>query len=201
MNKDKENNKDRNEENKNDGLILSDKKLGEEIIKNNIDICLDNNGENNDTELIKIENKNKIEENVRYKNDSENQDSSNNNEEALVNADDSKNNKKANEDINDEKENTASKKNNLLFKLFDLVKSNYKTQNETIDIIKRTNEKIFDKIELEKYVNLLEENNKKIYAYQIFCLFANYNENPQYCMKNNNPKRFYFNFWNKNINK
>ena len=201
MNKDKENNKDRNEENKNDGLILSDKKLGEEIIKNNIDVSLDNNGENNDTELIKIENKNKIEENVRYKNDSENQDSSNNNEEALANADDAKNNKKVNEDINDEKENNASKKNNLLFKLFDLVKSNYKTQNETIDIIKRTNEKIFDKIELEKYVNLLEENNKKIYAYQIFCLFANYNENPQYCMKNNNPKRFYFNFWNKNINK
>lgn len=27
MNKDKENNKDRNEENKNDGLILSDKKI------------------------------------------------------------------------------------------------------------------------------------------------------------------------------
>ena len=197
MNKDKENNKDRNEENKNDRIELSDKKLGEEIIKNNIDIEDDNKGENNDIELIKIENKNKIEENLRYKNDSENQDSSNNNEEALTETDNAKNNKKE----YNAKEKNESKKNNLLFKLFDLVKSNYKTQNETIDIIKRTDEKIFDKIELEKYINLLEENNKRIYAYQIFCLFANYNENPHYCMKNNNPKRFYFNYWNKNINK
>ena len=46
MNKDKENNKDRNEENKNDRIELSDKKLGEEIIKNNIDIADDNKGEN-----------------------------------------------------------------------------------------------------------------------------------------------------------
>ena len=197
MNKDKESNKDRKEENKNEGLSFSGKKLGEEIIKNNIDISHDNEGENNDMELIKIENKNKIEENLRYKNYRESQDSSNNNEEALAEADEAKNNKKD----NDEKENSESKKNNLLFKLFDLVKSNYKTQNGTIDIIKRTDEKIFDKIELEKYVNLLEENNKRIYAYQIFCLFANYNENPHYCMKNNNPKRFYFNCWNKNINK
>lgn len=201
MNKDEENNIDRNEDNKNDGFILNDKKLGEEIIKNNIDLDLDNKGENNDTELIKIENKNKIEENLRYKNDSENQDSSNNNEEALAEADDAKNNKKDNEDINNEKENNESKKNNLLFKLYELVKTNYKTQNGTIDIIKSTDEKIFDKIELEKYVNLVEENNKRIYAYQIFCLFTNYNENPHYCMKNNNPKRFYFNCWNKNINK
>ena len=197
MNKDKESNKYRKEENKNEGLSFSGKKLGEEIIKNNIDKSHDNEGENNDMELIKIENKNKIEENLRYKNYRESQDSSNNNEEALAEADEAKNNKKE----NDEKENSESKKNNLLFKLFDLVKSNYKTQNGTIDIIKRTDEKIFDKIELEKYVNLLEENNKRIYAYQIFCLFANYNENPHYCMKNNNPKRFYFNCWNKNINK
>jgi hypothetical protein len=117
------------------------------------------------------------------------------------NEDEPKIDEQINKKDNDEKENSESKKNNLLFKLFDLVKSNYKTQNGTIDIIKRTDEKIFDKIELEKYVNLLEENNKRIYAYQIFCLFANYNENPHYCMKNNNPKRFYFNCWNKNINK
>ena len=201
MNKDIENNKDRNEENKNDGLAFNDKKLGEEIIKNNVNVIQDIKEENKDIELIKIENKNKIEENIRYKNDSENQDSSNNNEEALAEADDIKNNNKNNEKINNENKNSESKKNNLLFKLFDLVKSNYKTQNGTIDIIKRTDEKIFDKIELEKYVNLLETNNKRIYAYQIFCLFANYNENPHYCMKNNNPKRFYFNCWNKNINK
>ena len=89
----------------------------------------------------------------------------------------------------------------MLQKLYVLVKANYKTQNETIDIIKRTDEKIFNKIDLENYINLLENNNKKINAYQIFCLYSNYRENLNYCMKNNNPKRFYFNYWNKNINK
>ena len=41
-------------------------------------------------------------------------------------------------------------------------------------------------------------NNKKLYAYKIFCLFVNYRENNNFCMKKNNPKKYFFNYWNKN---
>ena len=88
-------------------------------------------------------------------------------------------------------------KNKLLNKIVSLVECAYKTQNDTINIIRRTDEKAFNNVDLENYIKVLEINNKKIYAYKIFCLYVNYNENGNFCMKYNNPKKYYFNYWNK----
>ena len=165
------------------------------------------NKNNKEKEVYNNINKNRFEEKEDEKEDKKDN-KINNNGNMIISDKDEDNNNIINNDIsqkidnkNNNKDNIESQKNNLLYKLFDLVKSNYKTQNDTIDIIKRTDEKIFNKINIEKYINFLENNNKRISAYQIFYLFANYRENINYCMKNNNPKRFYFNLWNKNINK
>lgn len=88
-------------------------------------------------------------------------------------------------------------KNKLLNKIVSLVECAYKTKNDIINIISRADEKAFNNIDLENYIKVLEINNKKIYAYKIFCLYVNYNENDNFCMKYNNPKKYYFNYWNK----
>ena len=156
--------------------------------------------------IIDIKNKEKEEDNKG--NDKENKEIITNNNDIKI--DDKKSNennineKEPNgieENKNEIKENFESQKNSMLNTLSDVVKSNYEIQNETIDIIKKTEEKIFNRINLEKYIEFLKNNNKRIKAYQIFCLFANFSEESNYCMKNNNPKRFYFNIWNRNINK
>ena len=92
-----------------------------------------------------------------------------------------------------------SKKDKSLNNLDELSKSNYKVQNEINDIIKNTDEKIFSKVCVDNYIQFLEKTKKNIIAYKIFLKYVN-NQESQYNYKQN-PKKFYFNYWHKNINK
>ena len=81
------------------------------------------------------------------------------------------------------------------------MEANKNIQKRTFDIIKRTDEKTFNKIEADKFIKILESNNKRISAFNIFSLYANYNESSNFATKNNSPEKFYFNFWHKSLNK
>ena len=96
------------------------------------------------------------------------------------------------------KKKVESEKNKLLNKIVRIAESNNKIQNDIINVIKRTDKKTLNNLDLGNYVKMLEANNKKLYAYKIFCLFCNYCGNSNFCMKNSNPKKYYFNHWNKN---
>ena len=73
-------------------------------------------------------------------------------------------------------------------------------QNSTFDIIKKADKNIYDKLEPEKYAKILELNNKRILTYKLFSLYVNYNENSSICKDNIFLKKFYFNYWLKNLN-
>jgi hypothetical protein len=90
-----------------------------------------------------------------------------------------------------------SEKTKSLNKMINIAQSDNKIQKDIINIIKRTDKKTLNNLDLGNYIKMLEMHNKKIYAYKIFCLFANYNENVKFCLKKNNPKKYYFNYWNK----
>ena len=91
-------------------------------------------------------------------------------------------------------------KNKIVNKLVELAQINNRIQNETIDIIKNTNEDTIKDIYLDQYLKLIENNNKKIYEYKILCLYVKFNKN-FILMKTSNPKKWYFNYWNKIIKK
>jgi hypothetical protein len=90
-----------------------------------------------------------------------------------------------------------SEKTKSLNKMINIAQSDNKIQKDIINIIKRTDKKTLNNLDLGNYIKMLEMHNKKLYAYKIFCLFANYNENVKFCLKKNNPKKYYFNYWNK----
>ena len=96
------------------------------------------------------------------------------------------------------KKKVESEKNKLLNKIVRIAESNNKIQNDIINIVKRTDKKTLNNLDLGNYIRMLEANNKKLYAYKIFCLFCNYCENSNFCLKSSNPKKYYFNHWNKN---
>ena len=98
-----------------------------------------------------------------------------------------------------EKKKEESHDNNILISIDELIKSNNKIQNSAFNIIKRSGEKIYDKLDPQNFIKILELNNKRISAYQIFCLYTNYNENPPLCIKTIFPKKFYFNYWYKTL--
>ena len=88
-----------------------------------------------------------------------------------------------------------SKKDKSINKLDELSKFNYKIQNEINHIIKNTDEKKYNKISVENYIQFLEKTNKNIIAYKIFLKYANNQENK--LLYKQNPKKFYFNSWHK----
>ena len=90
-----------------------------------------------------------------------------------------------------------SEKTKSLNKMINIAQSDNKIQKDIINIIKRTDKKTLNNLDLGNYIKVLEMHNKRLYAYKIFCLFANYNENVKFCLKKNNPKKYYFNYWNK----
>ncbi len=100
----------------------------------------------------------------------------------------------------DKKESIGSENDKILSSIDDIIKLNSKIQNKAYDVIKRTDKKIYDKIDPEKFIKILESNNKRILSYKLFCLYANYNESTSFCTKNIFPKKFYFDYWYKNSN-
>ena len=110
------------------------------------------------------------------------------------------NNNESKEEINEDNNNFELQKNNIVNKLVELARINNRIQNETIDIVKNANEDTIKDIYLDQYLKLIETNNKKIYAYKILCLYAKFNKIFT-LMKTSNPKKWYFNYWNKIIKK
>jgi predicted PurR-regulated permease PerM len=47
----------------------------------------------------------------------------------------------------------------------EIIELNKKIQNDTFDIIKRTDQQIYDKIVPESFIKIIESNNKKIFIY------------------------------------
>ena len=149
-----------------------------------------------------IENKEDKEEKIITNINKEDNNNDNNNEKEV---NDTNN---MNENENEEKDEMKEKNGNLILDknhtvslIINLMEINKKIKNKTFDIIKKTDKNIYDKIQLEKFMKILESNNKKLSAYNIFSLYANYNENTSFTLKNNFPKKFYFTYWYKNLSK
>ena len=77
------------------------------------------------------------------------------------------------------------------------METNTKIQKSTFNTIKKIDKKIFDKIEFDKFIKILEINNKKLSSFNIFSLYANYNKSSS---KNISPIKYYFNYWHKSLN-
>ena len=153
----------------------------------------------NNIDIPKLDNEEKEGNNNLEENKNEEEDISNNNNILEIKKEE-QNNNESNEDINEDNNNFELHKNNIVNKLVELAQTNNKIQNETIDIIKNANEDTFKDIYLDEYIKLIETNNKNIYSYKILCLYVKYNKN-FIDMKTSNPKKWYFNYWNKIIKK
>ena len=153
----------------------------------------------NKIDIPKLDNEEKEGNNNLEENKNEEEDISNNNNILEIKKEE-QNNNESNEDINEDNNNFELHKNNIVNKLVELAQTNNKIQNETIDIIKNANEDTFKDIYLDEYIKLIETNNKNIYSYKILCLYVKYNKK-FIDMKTSNPKKWYFNYWNKIIKK
>ena len=154
---------------------------------------LNNNNDETLKNEIEIKNNNILEKNKKI---SKNSYLNSKKKKNVIN-DNNKNNKDISHKYNNKKI-IESEKIKLLKKIINIAQSNNKTQSDIINIIKRTDKKTVNNLDLGNYIKMLEMNNKKLYAYKIFCLFVNYNENKNFCMKKNNPKKYFFNYWNRN---
>ena len=153
----------------------------------------------NKIDIPQLENEEKEGNNNLEESKKEEEDISNNNNIVDIKKEDLNNNE-SKEEINEDNNNFELQKNNIVNKLVELAQINNKIQNETIDIIKNTNEDTFKDFYPDQYLKLIETNNKKIYAYKILCLYVKFSKN-FILMKTSNPKKWYFNYWNKIIKK
>ena len=160
----------------------------------------DNKDENKDEN--KEDNKEeKNEENEEEKNEENNEEKKEQNkklEEEIKEQNEDKNEKEINEDNN--LENPEKKQENILSYINEIIELNNKVQNDTFNVIKRTNHQIYDKIIPEKLIEIIESNNKRVVSYKLFCLYTNYDENSSFMTKKKDPKKFYFNYWHKKLN-
>ena len=69
----------------------------------------------------------------------------------------------------------------------------YQDNEEIFSFLKKANLEILDKIEPDIYSKILNDNNKKIFSYKLFCLYNKYKENISF------RKKFYLKHWNKMI--
>ena len=120
------------------------------------------------------------------------------NEESKLKEGKVENNEVKKEEEKESRDDLESKKSNLLSEIKILIDLNIKIQNNSFDILKRTDKKIFDKLEPEKFINIFEINSKRLLAYNIFCLYANYNA--LFTTKHSFPKKFYFKYWLHSLN-
>ena len=185
-------------------ISLSTKSKNEEKVNEHYNSEVKNeNNENENKEKLEINN-NKIETNLKNNNENENQILKEKNDiDEQKNNIEEKDNKKNNELKNDKKieNNEASHKDNIVSSINDLIELNNKIQDRTLDIINKFSEKTYNKIEPEIYIKILELNNKRILSYKLFSLYANYKENESLKNKNISPKKKYFNYWQKTLNK
>ena len=84
-------------------------------------------------------------------------------------------------------------KENDLEKIFKATNDINKTYNDTFNIIKNSSLNKSSNEYTKNYIKLLKEQNKKIKAYQLFLLYAMFDENYEYYLKRNS-----FNKWKKN---
>ena len=94
---------------------------------------------------------------------------------------------------NDDELNNYNNKEQKIKNLNDLIETNNKTNNEIIQILKNTDDKQFNNLEIDIYDKILTENNKKISCYKLFCLYYNYRENNSFI------KKVFLKKWNKMI--
>ena len=197
----KEDAKDENEEKEEE-----EEEKNEKLDKKEEDNKKEEKGEVEENKEIKVDEK-KEEEKGKEKEKEEETKGGEKKEELKKDEEEEEEEENEDEDKNKEEEGSEKEKvkgesldnNNILTSIDELIKSNNKIQNSAFNIIKRSGEKIYDKIDPQNFVKILELNNKRISAYQIFCLYTNYNENPPLCIKTIFPKKSYFNYWYKQL--
>ena len=94
---------------------------------------------------------------------------------------------------NDDNLNNYNNKEQKIEYLNNLSKTGNKTNNEIIQILKNTDDRHFNNLEIDVYDKILKENNKKTSCYKLFCLYYNFRENISF------RKKVFFKKWNKMI--
>ena len=116
--------------------------------------------------------------------------------EAIPNKIDEKNSIEVKDDIIKDSEKKVlnkevNQKDNNLLSIQNLIEINNKINNEVISLLKKTDEERFNEFKPEIFNKILYENNKKILAYKLFCIYNNYNNSLSF------RKKVYLNKWNK----
>ncbi len=176
----KEDNKGEEVKETNESDNLNNKEKTEELANNN------NINNNNEEEIQQNDTK---EEKGETKNENDKEEETNQNEEKEEQKEEQKNEEKEEDEDED-----------ILSSIDKLIQLNNKIQNDTFDVIKRSEEEIHEKIVPESFINILKLNNRRILGYKLFCLYTNYNESTSFCTKKKLPKKFYFNYWHKSLN-